>query len=83
MLYYYYYYYYYYHHLPFLYLSLFDRLSGLVIGVPGCKPRGSVFDSRPYQIFCITLGLELGPLSLLSINEEQLERKYSGSGLEN
>jgi hypothetical protein len=29
------------------------------------------------------MGLEWGPLSLLSINEELLERKSSGSGLEN
>jgi hypothetical protein len=29
------------------------------------------------------MGLEWGPLSLVMINEELLERKSSGSGLEN
>jgi hypothetical protein len=39
----------------------------------------TVFDSPRYQI----LGLELDPLSLVSTTEELLERKSSGSGLEN
>jgi hypothetical protein len=41
------------------------------------------FDSRPYHIFCVAVGLERGPLNLVRINEELLERKSSGSGLEN
>jgi hypothetical protein len=39
-------------------------------------------DSRRYQIFWV-VGLERGPLSLVSTSEELLERKSSGSGLEN
>jgi hypothetical protein len=52
-----------------------DHLCGLVVRVPGCKPRGSWFYSRCYQICCIVMGLEWGPLSLVKINEELLERK--------
>jgi hypothetical protein len=40
------------------------------------------FYSRRYQIFWEVVGLERGPLSLVSTNEELLERKSSGSGLE-
>jgi hypothetical protein len=42
----------------------------------------SGFDSRRYQIFWEVLGLERGPLSLVSAIEELLERKSSGSCLE-
>jgi hypothetical protein len=41
------------------------------------------FDSQRYQIFWEIVGSELGPLSLVSTNEKLLERKSSGSGLEN
>jgi hypothetical protein len=40
------------------------------------------FDSRLYQIFWEAVGLERGPLSLVSTIEELLGRKSSGSGLE-
>jgi hypothetical protein len=40
------------------------------------------FDSRPYQIFWEVVGLERGPLSLVSKTEELFGRKCSGSGLE-
>jgi hypothetical protein len=43
----------------------------------------SGFDSRHYQIFWEVVGMERDPLSLLSTIEELLERKSSGSGLEN
>jgi hypothetical protein len=43
----------------------------------------SKFDSRRYQIFWEVLGLELGTLSHGSTIKELLERKSSGSGLEN
>jgi hypothetical protein len=43
----------------------------------------SGFDSRRYQIFREVVGLERGPLSLVSTIEELLERKSSGSDLEN
>jgi hypothetical protein len=53
-----------------------DGLCGLVVTGPG-------FDSWRYQIFCVAVGLEWGPLSIVRINEELLERKSSGSGQEN
>jgi hypothetical protein len=40
------------------------------------------FDSRRYQIFWEVVGLERGPLSLVSAIEELLGRKSSFSGLE-
>jgi hypothetical protein len=42
----------------------------------------SGLDSRRYQIFREVVGLELGPLSLVSTIEELLGRKTSGSSLE-
>jgi hypothetical protein len=44
--------------------------------------KRSGFDSRRYQIFWEVVGLERGPLSLVSTIEELLESKTSGSGLE-
>jgi hypothetical protein len=43
----------------------------------------SKFDSRRYQIFWEVVGLERVPLSLMITTEELLERKSSGSDLEN
>jgi hypothetical protein len=43
----------------------------------------SEFDSWRYQTFWDVVGLEWGPLSLVSTIEELLERRISGSGLEN
>jgi hypothetical protein len=43
----------------------------------------SGFNFRRYQIFWEVVGLERGPLSLVSTTEELLERKNSGFGLEN
>jgi hypothetical protein len=40
-------------------------------------------NSRRYQIFWEAVGLERGPLSLLSTTEELLGKKSSGSGIEN
>jgi hypothetical protein len=60
-----------------------DRLCVLVVRVPGYRSRGPGFDSRNYQIFWEVVGLERGPLSLVSTIEELLERKSRGSGLEN
>jgi hypothetical protein len=60
-----------------------DRLCGLVVRVPHYKSRGSVFDYRVYQIFWEVVGLERGPLSLVSTIEVLLERKHIVSGLEN
>jgi hypothetical protein len=44
--------------------------------------QSSGIDSWRYQIFWEVVGLERGPLSLVSTIEELLERKSSGSGLE-
>jgi hypothetical protein len=44
--------------------------------------RRSGFDSRRYHIFWKVVGLERGPLSLVSTIKELLERKSSGSGLQ-
>jgi hypothetical protein len=74
------------HDIVFLlfYFNLFyDRLCGLVVRVPGYRSRGPGFDSWRYQIFWEIVGLERGPLSLVSIIEELLEWKSSGSGLRN
>jgi hypothetical protein len=43
----------------------------------------SGFDSQRYKIFWEIVDLERGPLSLVSTIEELLERRNSGSGLEN
>jgi hypothetical protein len=59
--------------------SFSGRLCGLVVRVPGYI---SGFDSRPYQIFWEVVGLERGPLSLVSTIEELLERKIRGCRLE-
>jgi hypothetical protein len=68
--------------------SVFNELllvgiCGLVVRVPGYKSRGPGLDSRGYQIFCEAVGLERGPLSLVSTIKELLGRNSSGSGLEN
>jgi hypothetical protein len=60
-----------------------DRVCGLVVRVSGYRSRGHGFDSRLYQIFREVVGLERGPLSLVSTIEELLGRNSSGSGLEN
>jgi hypothetical protein len=54
-----------------------------VIRVPGYRSRGSGFDSGSYQIFWEVVGLEQGPLRLVSTIVELLGRNSSGSGLEN
>jgi len=48
-------------------LVISDRLCGLVVRVYGYRYRGPVFDPRRYQIFCVVVGLERGPLSLVSL----------------
>jgi hypothetical protein len=60
-----------------------DHLCGLVIRVPGYRSRSPGFDSRRYQVFWEVVGLEWGPLSLVSTIEELLGRNSSDSGLEN
>jgi hypothetical protein len=64
-----------------MFMNLGDHLCGLVVRVPGYRSRGP--GSRRCQIFLEVVGLEQGPLSLVSTIEELLVRKTSGSGLEN
>jgi hypothetical protein len=52
-----------------------DRLCGLVVTVPGRRPKGPRFDSQHYQIFLVVLRLERDPLNLMRIIEELLEKK--------
>jgi hypothetical protein len=54
-------------------ITLFSRLFGLVVRVPGKGTRGLLFDFRRCQILREAVGLEQVPLSLLSIIEELLE----------
>ena len=44
-----------------------DRLCGLVVRVSGYRYRGPGFDPRRYQTFGVVVGLERGPLSLVSL----------------
>jgi hypothetical protein len=60
-----------------------DRLCGLVVRVPGYRSRSSGFDSRLYHIFWEVMGLERGPLILVSTTEELREWKRIGSGSRN
>jgi hypothetical protein len=50
--------------------------------LPGYWSRGPGFDSRRYQIFWEVVGLERGPLCLVTTIEELLGRKSSDSDLE-
>jgi hypothetical protein len=52
-----------------------DRLYVLVVRVSGCRPKDPGFDSQHYHMFLVAVGLEQGPLSLVNINEELLERE--------
>jgi hypothetical protein len=73
--------------------NVFYLIFGLVIGRLGpslwssgqsfwLQIQRSGFDSRRYQIYWEVVGLERGPLSLVSTIEELLGRKSSGSALE-
>jgi hypothetical protein len=63
-------------------IIIWDRVCGLVVRVPGYRSRDPGFDSHCYQIFWEVVGLERGPLSLVSTAEELLGRTSSGFGLE-
>jgi hypothetical protein len=63
-----------------------DSFCGLVVRVPGCRSRDpEISGSIPElpDFFLELVGLERGPLSLVSPIEELLGRKSSGSGPEN
>jgi hypothetical protein len=64
-------------------IPITDHLCGLMVRVPGYRSRDPGFDSWRYQIFLEVMGLERGPLSLVSTIEELLGRNSSGSSLEN
>jgi hypothetical protein len=53
-----------------------------VVRVPDCRLSGPGFEYRRYQI-SLAESLERGPFSLVRILEELLQRRISGSGLEN
>jgi hypothetical protein len=60
-----------------IYTEFLDRLCGLVVRVPGYRSRGPGLDSQLYQIFWEAVRLKRGPLSLVRITEELLERKVA------
>jgi hypothetical protein len=66
----------------FVYLSERDRLCGLVVKNSWIKIQRFDYSLR-YQIFWGVVGLERGPLSLLSTIEELRGRESRGSGIEN
>jgi hypothetical protein len=61
---------------------IIDCLCGLVVRVPGYRSGGPRFDSRALEEKKKVVGLERGPLSLVSTTEELLGSNSSGSGLE-
>jgi hypothetical protein len=60
-----------------------DSLCGLVVRLPGCRPRGPELNSRRCQIFWVAVGLERGPLNPCKDKWGATWKKTSGSGLEN
>jgi hypothetical protein len=61
----------------------FPCLCGLVVKSSWLQILRQGFDSRHYQIFWEVVGLERGPLSLVSTTEQLLGRKVVALGLEN
>jgi hypothetical protein len=55
-------------------LTINDCHCGLEIRVSGYRSRGPGFNSQHYQIFWVVVGLESGPLSLVSTIEELFEK---------
>jgi hypothetical protein len=68
----------------FMYVTLkkVDLLCDLVVRAPGYRSRGLGSIPGATRFLWEIVGLELGPLSFVSTNEELLERKSSDSGLE-
>ena len=56
-----------YYNFYYVFCLQMDRLCGLVVRVSGYRYRGPGFDPRRYQIFWVVVGLERGPLSLVSL----------------
>jgi hypothetical protein len=63
-----------------LYIFIWNRLYGLMVRVPTYRSRDPGFDSRRYRVFWEVVGLDRGLLNLVSITEDLLEWKSSGSG---
>jgi hypothetical protein len=59
-----------------IYIYISDRLCGLVVRVLDYRSRGPGFDPRPLPKEKV-VGLERGPLSLVSTTEELLDRKVA------
>jgi hypothetical protein len=55
----------------YVYVEESDRLCGLVVRVLGYRSRGPALPEKK------VVGLELGPLSLVSTTEELLDRKVA------
>jgi hypothetical protein len=62
------------------YSHIFHCIAFLLTASVVCRSRGPGFDSQRYQVFWEVVGLEWGPRSLVSINEELLEWKNNSSG---
>jgi hypothetical protein len=67
---------------PWSYFFMCDRFCGLVVKSSWLRIQRSGFYFRRYQIFREAMGLERGPLTLVSTIEELLGRKISDCGLE-
>jgi hypothetical protein len=63
--------------------SIRDKKLTTYIHLTKVDRQRSGLDSLRYQIFWEVVGLERGPFSLMGTIEELLERRSSGSGLEN
>jgi hypothetical protein len=57
------------------YIQFLDRLCGLVVRVHDYRFRGPGFDSRALEKKVV--GLERGPLSLVSTTKELLDKKVA------
>jgi hypothetical protein len=57
----------------------YHRLCGLVVRVLGYRSRGPGSISEATRFFREVMGLERGPLSLVSTTEELLDRKVAAS----
>jgi hypothetical protein len=68
-------------------MQIYDTIIGSPLWSSGqsswLQIQRSGFDSRRYQILWEVVGLERGPLSLVSTSEELLGRNSSGFSLEN
>jgi hypothetical protein len=54
-------------------IFLKDCLCSVVIRVPDCRSRGPEYDSRFYHVFCVAVGLERGPISLMRIGTGSIQ----------